>query len=84
MIFSNVSISHNNAKLYLVFSAPENLIEQKHMDRIYSQLKKRARHLGVNDLEVNVSVIPYRVFYYSQNRLPRETISLSSASSHSV
>ena len=84
LIFSNVSITRNNVKLYLVFSAPENLINQEHMDRIYSQLKQRARRLGVQDLEVNVSIIPYRVFYYGPNRLPRETVSFSSATSHLV
>ena len=84
LIFSNVSISRNNAKLYLVFGAPENFIDQEYMDRIYLQLKQRACHLDVQDLEVNVSIIPYRVFYYGPNRLPRETVSLSGATSHSL
>ena len=76
LIFSNISISRSNAKLYLVFGAPENFIDQEYMDRIYLQLKQRACHLDVQDLEVNVSIIPYRVFYYGPNRLPRQTVSL--------
>ena len=75
LISSNASISCNNAKLYLIFSALKNLIEQVHMDHICSQLKQGASHHGVDDLEVNVSIIPYRVFYYGPNRLSRETVS---------
>ena len=64
IMYSNVRVENNKADFDLVINAPEDLMEQSVLDEIYLQLLKRCKDLGLDDIDLNISVIPNRVFRY--------------------
>ena len=61
LTYSNVSVVDNKATLDLVLNAPEDLLNQSVMNSLNQQMFSRAKEFGVDDLGMNISVIPNRV-----------------------
>ena len=64
IMYSNVRVENNKADFDLVINAPEDLMEQSVLDEIYLQFLKRSKDLGLDDIDLNISVIPNRVFRF--------------------
>jgi hypothetical protein len=64
IMYSNVQVDDNKAAFDFVFNAPEDLMERSVLDEIYRQLLTRSKDLGLDDIDLNISVIPNRVFRY--------------------
>ena len=64
LLYSNVSVVDNKARLDLVLSAPEDILDQSIMNRVNQQMLKRAKGFGLDDLDVNISVIPNHVYKF--------------------
>ena len=64
LLYSNVSVVDNKARLDLVLSAPEDILDQSIMNRVNQQMLKRAKGLGLDDLDVNISVIPNHAYKF--------------------
>ena len=61
LTYSNVSVVDNKATLDLVLNAPEDFLNQSVMNSLNRQMFSRAKEFGVDDLGMNISVIPNRV-----------------------
>ena len=61
LTYSNVSVVDNKATLDLVLNAPEDFLNQSMMNSLNQQMFSRAKEFGVDDLGMNISVIPNRV-----------------------
>ena len=68
-MYSNVSVVGNKARLDLVLNAPEDFLNQSLMDDFYQRMLKRANDFGLADLDVNISVIPNRVYKFDNQRV---------------
>ena len=66
---SNVRIVDNQATLDLVLNAPEKMLTRAVLDDVFKHLKSRAVDFGLKDNDVNISVIPNRVFRYQAEAL---------------
>jgi hypothetical protein len=64
IMYSNVQVDDNKAAFDFVINAPEDLMERSVLDEIYRQLLTRSKDLGLDDIDLNISVIPNRVFRY--------------------
>ena len=64
LMYSNVSVVDNKARLDLVLNAPEDFLDQALIDFVYQSMLKRAKSFGLDDLDVNISVIPNRVYKF--------------------
>ena len=64
-MYSNVIVVNNRARLDLVLNAPEDFLNQSLMDDFYQKMQRRAKDFGLKDLDVNVSVIPNRVYKFN-------------------
>ena len=64
IMYSNVQVDDNKAGFDFVINAPEELMERSVLDEIYRQLLTRCKDLGLDDIDLNISVIPNRVFRY--------------------
>ena len=69
LMYSNVSVVGNKARLDLVLNAPEDFLNQSLMDDFYQRMLKRANDFGLADLDVNISVIPNRVYKFDNQRV---------------
>ena len=64
LTYSNVSVVDNKATLDLVLNAPEDFLNQSVMNSLNQQMFSRAKEFGVDDLDMNISVIPIRVYKF--------------------
>ena len=64
LMYSNVSVVDNKAKLDLVLNAPEDILDQSFMNQVNQQMLKRAKGFGLDDLDLNISVIPNHVYKF--------------------
>ena len=64
IMYSNVQVKNNEASFDLVINAPEELMKQSVLDEIYQQLLRRSNDLGLAEIDLNISVIPNRVFRF--------------------
>ena len=64
-MYSNVIVVNNKARLDLVLNAPEDFLNQSLMDNFYQKMQRRAKGFGLKGLDVNVGVIPNRVYRFS-------------------
>ena len=64
LTYSNVSVVDNKATLDLVLNAPEDFLNQSVMNSLNQQMLIRAKEFGVDDLDMNISVIPNRVYKF--------------------
>ena len=57
------------ATLDLVLNAPENALTTSVLDEVFKRIKSRAAEIDLDDIDVNISVIPNRVFRYQADLL---------------
>ena len=69
LMYSSVSVVNNKARLDLVLNAPENFLDQSILDDFHQQILKRAKDFGLDNLYVNVSVIPNRVYKFGNEKI---------------
>ena len=66
MLFSNVRVSKNNATVDLVFSAPKGLLTEDIANNLSAAIVKRGKEdLGLEEINVTISVIPNQINKYS-------------------
>ena len=68
-MYSSVSIVNNQAGLEIVLNAPEDILDQSFMNNANPQMLKRAKGFGLDDLDVNISVIPNRVYKFDNQSM---------------
>lgn len=64
VIYSNFQVNRNRGTFKIVLSVPDSLNKTEILAPIYLGLKQRANDLGLEEFDVNISVIPNRVFRY--------------------
>ena len=69
LLYSNVRVFDNKATLDLVFNAPEDLLSERDLEDLFGRFKSGAAELGLDDIDLNISVIPNRVFNYKASAL---------------
>ena len=69
ILYSNVRVVDNQATLDLVLNAPEKMLTRAVLDDVFKRFKSRAVDFGLDDIDVNISVIPNRVFRYQADAL---------------
>ena len=65
LMYSSVRAAENNASGDLVLNAPEDLLNQASIDTMQRNMLERSKALGLEDLDLNVSVIPNRVYRFN-------------------
>ena len=68
-MYSSVSAVDNKARLDVVLNAPEDILDQSFMNEVNQQMLKRAKGFGLADLDVNISVIPNRVYMFDNQTM---------------
>ena len=68
-MYSSVSVVNNKARLDIVLNAPEDILDQSFMNDVNQQMLKRAKDFGLDDLDVNISVIPNRVYKFDNQSM---------------
>ncbi|WP_392346661.1 DUF389 domain-containing protein [Parasynechococcus sp.] len=76
LMYSSVSVVDNKARLRLdvVLNAPEDIVDQSFMNKVNHQMLKRAKGFGSDDLDVNISVIPNRVYKFDNQKINKSWI----------
>ena len=69
LMYSSVSVVNNVARLDIVLNAPEDILDQSFMNDVNQQMLKRAKDFGLDDLDVNISVIPNRVYKFDNQSM---------------
>ena len=69
ILYSNVRVADNQAAIDLVLNAPEKMLTSAVLDDVFKRFKSRAVDFGLDDIDVNISVIPNRVFRYQAEAL---------------
>ena len=69
ILYSNVRVADNQAAIDLVLNAPEKMLTSAVLDDVFKRFKSRAVDFGLDDIDVNISVIPNRVFRYQTEAL---------------
>ena len=64
LTYGNISVVDNKATLDLVLNAPEDFLNQSVMNSLNQQMFSRAKEFGVDDLDMNISVIPNRLYKF--------------------
>lgn len=71
LIYSSVSVVNNKAKLDLVLNAPEIFLDQSILDDFHRPMLTRANDCGLDDIDANISEIPYRVYKFDNHKINR-------------
>ena len=61
LMCSSASVVNNKARLDIVPNAPEDILDQSFINDVNQQMLKLAKDFGLDDLDVNISVIANRV-----------------------
>ena len=69
LMYSSVNVVDNKARLDVVLNAPEDILDQSFMNKVNQQMLKRAKGFGLEDLDVNISVMPNRVYKFDNERM---------------
>ena len=69
LMYRCVSVVDNKARLDVVLNAPEDILDQSLMNEVDQGMLKRAKEFGLDDLEVNISVIPNRVYKFDHQTM---------------
>ena len=64
LMYSNVIVGNNKVRLDLVLNAPEDFLNHALMDDFYQKMQRRAKDFGLKGLDMNVGVIPSRVYKF--------------------
>ena len=74
MLFSNVQVRDNKATVDLVFSAPKGVLTEDLSNNLSAAIVKRGKEdLGLEDINVTISVIPNQINKYSGLTAPPST-----------
>ena len=65
LMYSSVRVAENKASVDPVLNAPEDLLNQASIDTMQRNMLERSKALGLEDLDLNVSVIPNRVYRFN-------------------
>ena len=65
LMYSSVRVADNKASVDLVLNAPEDLLNQDAINTMHSNMLERSKLLGLEDVDLNVSVIPNRVYRFN-------------------
>ncbi|KZR90368.1 TIGR00341 family protein [Synechococcus sp. MIT S9508] len=69
MLFSNVQVRDNKATVDLVFSAPKGVLTEDLSNNLSAAIVKRGKEdLGLEDINVTISVIPNQINKYSGSK----------------
>ena len=52
-----------------MLNAPEDIFDQSFMNEVNQGMLKRAKGFGLDDLDVNISVIPNRVYKFDNQTM---------------
>ena len=66
---SSISIVYINVWLDIVLNASEGILDQSFMNEDHQGILKRAKDFGLDDLDVNISVIPNRVYKFDNQSM---------------
>ena len=69
ILYSNVRVVDNEVGFDLVLNAPKKILTRPVFDDVFKRLKAKAVDFGLDDININVSVIPKRVFRYQPEAL---------------
>jgi hypothetical protein len=69
LMYSSISVVNNKARLDVVLNAPEVILDQSFMNEVNQRVLKRAAGFGLDDLDVNISVIPNRVYKFDHQKM---------------
>ena len=69
LMYSSVSVVDNKARLDVVLNAPEDILGQSFMNKVNQQMLKRAKDFGLEELDVNISVIPNRMYKFDNQKM---------------
>ena len=58
-------VVENKASVDLVLNAQENLLDQAAINTMHRIMLKRSKDLGLEDLDINASVIPNRIYRFN-------------------
>ena len=74
MLFSNVQVRDNKATVDLVFSAPKGVLTEDLSNNLSAAIVKRGKEdLGLEDINITISVIPNQINKYSGLTAPPST-----------
>ena len=68
-MYSSVSVVDNKARLDVVLNAPEDILDESFMNKVNQQMLNRAKGFGLDDLDVNISVVPNRVYKFDNQEM---------------
>ena len=68
-MYSSVSVVDNKARMDVVLNAPEDIFDQSFMNKVNQQMLKRAKDFGLDDLDVNISVVHNRVYKFDNQSM---------------
>jgi len=69
LMYSSVSVVDNKARLDVVLNEPEDILGQSFMNKVNQQMLKRAKDFGLEELDVNISVIPNRMYKFDNQKM---------------
>ena len=69
MMYSTVSVVNNKARLDIVLNASESILDQSFVNEDNQGILKRAKGFGLDDLDVNISVIPRRACKFANQAM---------------
>ena len=72
LMYSNVIVVNNKARLDLVLNAPEDFLNQSLMDNLYQKMQRRAKDFGFKSLEVSVSMIPDQDYNFNSLKVTKQ------------
>ena len=64
-----MSVVDNKARLDVVLNAPEDILGKSFMNKVNQQMLKRAKDFGLEELDVNISVMPNRMYKFDNERM---------------
>ena len=65
LMYSSVRVAENKASVDLVLNAPEDLLNQAAINTMHRNMLERSKDLGLEDVDLNVSVIPNRFYRFN-------------------
>ena len=72
LLYSNVRVVDNDATIDLVLNVPQSLVGQLGLEGMQDHIIKRAKDVhGIDELEINISVIPTQILRYDPGSSPK-------------
>ena len=72
LLYSNVRVVDNDATIDLVLNVPQTLVGQLGLEDMQDHMIKRAKDVyGIDEVEINISVIPTQILRYNPGSPPK-------------